>query len=177
MYQSGTPAARISSSAPSGRPRPFRTDSMILNERLGGIPLEIRNSIMSSRQPTHSDTPPVPLMIISLALPSHTSVPWVKPEIRSSISNWVGCVSSSTPRVNLVLNSGTATAPVGPNTLSFSNPRTLDEVNSDMVSGSSSGISLAFTPVRSSSIRTIVGSSCPSISSLSRLDSMEWYSK
>ena len=31
-----------SSSAPSGRPRPFRTASMILKERFSGIPQEIR---------------------------------------------------------------------------------------------------------------------------------------
>ena len=33
----------------SGRPRPFRTASIILKDRLGSIPLEMRKSIMSSR--------------------------------------------------------------------------------------------------------------------------------
>ena len=47
----------------------------------------------------------------------------------------------------------------------------------DMVSLSSRGICRAFTPVRSSSMRIMVGSSWPSMSSFSRLDSMEWYSK
>ena len=42
MYQSGTPAAFISSSAPSGSPLPFRTASMILNDRFSGIPQRIR---------------------------------------------------------------------------------------------------------------------------------------
>ena len=42
IYQSGTPAAIISSSAPGGSPLPFRTDSMILNARLSGMPQEIR---------------------------------------------------------------------------------------------------------------------------------------
>ena len=51
MYQSGTPAAFISSSAPSGRPLPLRTDSMILKARFSGMPQEIRKSMMSSRQP------------------------------------------------------------------------------------------------------------------------------
>ena len=42
IYQSGTPAATISSSAPSGNPLPFRTASMILKDRFSGIPQEIR---------------------------------------------------------------------------------------------------------------------------------------
>ena len=41
-------------------------------------------------------------------------------EIRTKKSNFSGLVSSKTPRVNRVLNSGTATAPVGPRILSFS---------------------------------------------------------
>ena len=90
MYQSGTPCSRISSSAPSGSPLPFRTASMILKERLGSIPLEIRNSMMSSRQPMASLTLAVPEVIRSLALPSHTSVPWEKPDSRTRISNWSG---------------------------------------------------------------------------------------
>ena len=43
----------------------------------------------------------------------------------------------------------------------------------DIVSGSSSGIARAFTPVRFSSMRIIVGSSWPSISSFKRLSSMQ----
>ena len=81
------------------------------------------------------------------------------------------------PRVKRVLNSGIATAPVGPSSSSFSKPSTFELVKMLMVSGSSSGISRAFTPVRSSSIRIMVGSSWPSISSLRRLSSMQWYSK
>ena len=46
-----------------------------------------------------------------------------------------------------------------------------------MVSGSSSGMARALTPVRSSSMRIMVGSSCPSMSSFRRLSSMQWYSK
>ncbi len=80
-------------------------------------------------------------------------------------------------KVKRVLNSGMATAPVGPNISSFSKPSTLDEVKMDMVSGSSRGMARALTPVRSSSILIMVGSSWPSISSLRRLSSMQWYSK
>ena len=114
IYQSGTPAAVISSSAPSGSPLPFRTDSMILKDRFSGIPQEIRYSMISSRQPMAWSTVAVLEVIRSRAFPSHTSVPWEKPESRSSVSNLVGMVSISIPRVNLVLNSGMATAPVGP---------------------------------------------------------------
>ena len=47
----------------------------------------------------------------------------------------------------------------------------------DMVSLSSRGIFWASTPVISSIIRIMVGSSWPSISSFSKFSSMEWYSK
>ena len=70
-----------------------------------------------------------------------------------------------------------ATAPVGPRTGSSSKPSFSEVVNRLMVSGSSRGIFLASSPVRSSSIRIMDGSSWPSISSFKRLDSMEWYSK
>ena len=69
---------------------------------------------MSSRQPIVESTVAVLEVIKSLALPSHTSVPWEKPESRTRVSNRVGMVSMSIPRVNRVLNSGMATAPVGP---------------------------------------------------------------
>ena len=132
---------------------------------------------MSSRQPTVSRTEAVPLTIRSRALPSHTSVPWEKPDRRTRVLKSLGWVSTSMPRVNRVLNSGMATAPVGPNSSSFSKPRTLEEVKMLMVSGSSRGMARALTPVRSSSIRIMVGSSWPSMSSFSRLSSMQWYSK
>ena len=75
---------------------------------------------MSSRQPMAWSTVAVLEVIRSLALPSHTSVPWEKPESRSKVSNRSGMVSISMPRVNFVLNSGIATAPVGPRILSSS---------------------------------------------------------
>ena len=40
--RTGTPAATISSSAPGGSPFPLRTDSLILQARLSGMPQEIR---------------------------------------------------------------------------------------------------------------------------------------
>ena len=70
--------------------------------------------MISSRQPMVESTVAVLEVIRSLALPSHTSVPWEKPDRRTSVSNLVGMVSISIPRVNRVLNSGIATAPVGP---------------------------------------------------------------
>ena len=115
----------------------------------------------------------VPDMMRSRALPNHTSVPWEKPDSRTKVSNWVGLVSSSMPRTKLVPNSGMAAAPVGPKIGSSSNPSTFDEVKMDMVSRSSRGICLASTPVRSSSIRIMVGSSWPSMSNFKRFSSME----
>ena len=82
--------------------------------------MEIRYSMMSSRQPTVSRTVAVPLTIRSRALPSHTSVPWEKPDRRTSVLKLVGWVSTSIWRVKRVLNSGIATAPVGPRISSFS---------------------------------------------------------
>ena len=76
--------------------------------------------MMSSRQPMAWSTVAVLEVIRSLALPSHTSVPWEKPDRRRSVSNRVGMVSISIPRVKRVLNSGMATAPVGPRILSSS---------------------------------------------------------
>ncbi len=57
--------------------------------------------MMSSRQQTHAaQRRRTRLAISSCALPSHTSVPWDRPEMRSSSSIVVGCVSSSIPRTN-----------------------------------------------------------------------------
>ena len=90
--------------------------------------------MISSRQPMASLTEAVLDRIRSLALPSHTSVPWEKPERRMRVSNFVGCVSCSMPLVKPVPNSGMATEPTGPRIGSFSYPRTLLEVKMDMVS-------------------------------------------
>ena len=82
--------------------------------------MEMRKSMISSRQPMASLTLAVPEVIRSFALPSHTSVPWEKPDSRTRISNWSGWVSSSMPRTKVVPNSGMAVPPVGPRILSFS---------------------------------------------------------
>ena len=76
----------------------------------------------------------VPETMRSRALPNHTSVPWEKPDRRTSVLNRLGWVSQSIWRVNFVLNSGTATAPVGPRTGSFSKPRGAELVKMVMVS-------------------------------------------
>ena len=115
--------------------------------------------MMSSRHPTVSVTEAVPLTIRSRALPIHTSVPWEKPDRRTRVLKSLGWVSTSIWRVNLVLNSGIATAPVGPKISLFSKPKARLVVNRLMVSGSSKGICRGFTPVRSSSMRTMEGSS------------------
>ena len=146
---------------------------MILKLIFGSRPLEMRYSMMSSRHPTVSVTEAVPLTIRSRAFPIHTSVPWEKPERRTSVLKSLGWVSISICRVNFVLNSGMATAPVGPSRGSSSNPRALLVVNKLMVSLSSSGICRALTPVRSSIIRTMDGSSWPSMSSFRRLSSIQ----
>ena len=70
--------------------------------------------MMSTRQPTVESTVAVPETMRSRALPSHTSVPWEKPDRRMRVLNRSGWVSISICRVNLVLNSGTATAQWGP---------------------------------------------------------------
>ena len=79
------------------------------------------------------------------------------------------------PRIKLVLNSGIATAAGGTQDGVVHKARALQRTGKmDMVSLSSRGVSVrAFTPVRSSSMRIMVGSSCPSMSSFSRLLSME----
>ena len=93
--------------------------------------------MMSSRQPMASVTEAVPDKIKSLALPSHTSVPWEKPDRRRRVSKFLGWVSMSIPRVKPVPNSGMPQEPVGPSTGSFSKPSTLEEQKMDMVSLSS----------------------------------------
>ena len=99
MYHSGTSCSRMASTQPSSKPffftLPFRTDSMILKLILASSPLEMRYSMISSRQPTVSKTLAVPLTISSRALPSHTSVPWEKPESRTKVLKSLGWVSIS----------------------------------------------------------------------------------
>ena len=116
-----------------------------------------------------SETPQTLLRIRSCALPSQTPVPWEYPDSLTSISNLSGCVSTSICRVKPVPNSGMPMEPVFPMTGSSSGrPSAAGDLNSDMVSGSSSRISVAFVSVSRSSILIMVGLSWPSSSSFSR---------
>ena len=134
--------------------------------------------MISSRQPTVWLTVAVPDMMRSFALPSHTSVPCENPDRRTRMSKPFGCVSTSIWRVKPVPNSGMPIVPVLPTIGSSSvRPSGAALQKMPMVSGSSSGISRALTPVMSSSMRIMVGSSWPSSSSLRRFASMQWYSK
>ena len=72
----------------------------------------ISEFMISSRQQMQSFSCAVPAAIRSAALPSHTSVPCDRPEMRTSSSIVLGCVSSSMPRTNLVPNSGMPYVPV-----------------------------------------------------------------
>ena len=60
---------------------------------------------------------------------------------------------------------------------SSGSPSAAGLVKIDMVSGSEREIFFASTPVMSSIMRIMVGSSCPSSSSFKRFASMQWYSK
>ena len=82
-------------------------------------------------------------------------------------------MSSNLCRTNLVPNSGTARQPIGQFISSGVTPNASVDVNRDIVSLSSKGISVIFIPVISSSILIMVGPSCPSISSLSILPLIE----
>ena len=93
-------------------------------------------------------------------MPAHTSVPWEKPDRRMRVSNCLGWVSTSIWRVKGVPNSGTPILPVLPMMGSSSGrPSTVGVVKIAMVSGSERDISCAFTPVISSIILIMVGSS------------------
>ena len=116
-----------------------------------------------------------PERISSCALLSHTSVPWDNPEIRTRSEKFFGFVSRSICMTNSVPNSGMPRLPRS-HPISSSGVTFSAEVsaNNDNTSWLSREMVFASSPVRSSSIRIIVGSSCPSISSFSRLWSMEW---
>ena len=105
---------------------------------------------------------------------TQTSVPCDRPDILTRAAKVVGLVSISICLVNLVPNSGIARDPTGVPISSSVTPRALVDVKSDMVSGSSRGMSVILIPVISSSILMMVGPSCPSMSSLRILPLMEW---
>ena len=81
----------------------------------------------------------MPALMISCALPIHTSVPWDRPEMRISSSIVVGCVSSSIWRTNFVPNSGTPYVPVLEPICSGVTPSACVPENSEITSGSVSG--------------------------------------
>ena len=71
----------------------------------------------------------VPFLMSSWALPSHTSVPWDRPEICKRSENLVGWDSSSIPRTKLVPSSGKVRVPVlMPHRSSSVTPRALGEL-------------------------------------------------
>ena len=115
-----------------------------------------------------------PVSIKSLALPSHTSVPWERPDIHNKSENVFGSVSTSIPLTNFVPNSGIPKVPTFEFICSGVTPRAVVDENKDIVSLSSNGIVCGFIPVISWSILITVGSSWPSISSLRRFWSIEW---
>ena len=121
----------------------------------------------------HEASGAMPALMISCALPIHTSVPWDRPEMRISSSIVVGCVSSSIWRTNFVPNSGTPYVPVLEPICSGVTPSACVPENSEITSGSVSGRVRASTPVKSISMRIIVGSSCPRTSSFTRTSCIE----
>ena len=130
---------------------------------------------MSSRVQMAVEMVAFPSWISTWALPSHTSVPWESPAIRIRSEKYFGLVSISICMAKSVPNSGIPRHPsLHPPMDSGSILSAFVLANRDMTSFWSSGTSLALMPVRSSNIRIIVGSSCPSISSFSRFPSMEW---
>ena len=174
MYQSGTPAASIASFICGVSPLPLRTDSIVLNDRDLSIFMPIRYDIISSLVQIAVESVAFPLWISDCAFPSHTSVPWDSPDMRTSSDIEVGLVSSSIPITNFVPNSGIPKDPTSiPPFCSGVMPSAFVELKRLMTVGSSSGISTGLRPVRSCSILIMVGSSCPRISSFNRLWSME----
>ena len=103
---------------------------------------------MLSRVPITSEMVQVPSLISSWALPSHTSVPWDRPEICKRSENLVGRDSSSIPRTKLVPNSGRDKVPVfTPPRSSGVTPKAAGELNRDITSGSLMETSITGMPV------------------------------
>ena len=178
MYQSGTLWSLIICSCSSVSPFPFRTPSMILKDASCSSPWLIKYTMISSRQQIAVEITASPFSINVWAFPSHTSVPWDKPEIRTRSEKLCGCVSWSIWITKSVPNSGTPSDPSGvPSISSGVIPNVSVPWNNPITPLSSIGIVCASIPVISSILRIIDGSSCPRISSFNRFWSMEWYSK
>ncbi len=100
--------------------------------------------MISSRVQIQVEIVAVPFSIKVWALPSHTSVPWDKPEIRIRSVNSCGFASRSIPMAKSVPNSGIPSVPIGqPFNSSGVTPRAEVFLKSDMTVLSSSGISCA----------------------------------
>ena len=82
-----------------------------------------------------------PSAISSLAFPTHTFVPWERPDILKRSENVSGFVSISIFLTNFVPNSGTPKVPVGQFICSGLSPSASGDWKRDMVFLSSSGTS------------------------------------
>ena len=87
--------------------------------------------MMLSRVPMTSEMVQVPARISSCALPSHTSVPWDRPEICSRSAKVFGLQSSSICRTKFVPISGSDSVPVSQSMSSGVTPSAFGEVNSE----------------------------------------------
>ena len=174
MNHSGMPPFLRISTTSSAMPLPLRTFSIVLKESKGSMPLCMRYIMMSSRAEMAFLMVHWPLLMRSWALPSQTSVPWEKPDMRTRSEKTSGCVSSIIWRVNGVRNSGMPKVPLVAPSSSGVTPRAVVELKMDMVAASSNGMVFGSRCVRSSSILMTVGSSWPRMSSLTSRLLMEW---
>ena len=153
MYHSGTLWSRIAclcSSVKSFGAFPLRTISIILNAILGSRPFCRRYVIMLSRVPMTSEMVQVPFLMRSCAFPSHTSVPWDKPEICSRSEKVFGFASTSICRTKGVPSSGSEKVPVWQSMSSGVTPSALGDSNRDITSGSLIETDITGMPVYSS---------------------------
>ena len=107
-------------------------------------------------------------------MPSHTSVPWDKPDILINSAKVLGFVSTSIPIVKGVPNSGTPRVPVSFIICSLVTPNGSGERNIPIVSLSSKGTVVTSIPDISWIIRSCVGSVWPKISNFKTSSSIAW---
>ena len=103
---------------------------------------------MLSRVPITSEMVQVPALIRSWALPSHTSVPWDRPEICSRSEKLVGwdSIQHAPDKVGAQLRQGQGAGLMPPRSSSVT-PRAAGELNRDMTSGSLMETSITGMPV------------------------------
>ncbi len=148
---------------------------MMVKDKPSSRPIWIKYTMISSRQQIAVWMVAWPLRIKSFAFPSHTSVPCARPAMRTRSDRYFGWASINICMAKSVPNSGIPSAPsLQPPMSSGVIPRACVFWNRLMTSLESSGNSFGSCPVRSCSMRIMVGSSCPRISSFKRLWSMEW---